>query len=308
MKATNVRAFKVLAIPLMAGVVAALVLAFAFGGAERAVAQETQNEKPPCPIANPQPLPGPRCFQLSITSTSTVTVGEPPNQIIDTKCTLVAELSMSTDGVFDRDKDGLIDVLFQVFFLKGMLDCPNIPGGPSPVTLDERKSSGCAERLGSPEEPPKEEPIKCDELIPQQNNGERQELDGGPSQVILDLFLNVDNDILGKLTNDFPHQVVCPRIEESPHQCKVERTEFRTVSGQPAGTITNSIIVATEIPEDGVGGFFTELAGDGTGLPLEAAQSSGTNAGLLAGVIAAISAVAITVTGAAWYARRRWVS
>ena len=43
MKATNVRAFNVLALPLMALAVLALVLAFGFGGAERAVAQ-TQNE------------------------------------------------------------------------------------------------------------------------------------------------------------------------------------------------------------------------------------------------------------------------
>ena len=61
------------------------------------------------------------------------------------------------------------------------------------------------------------------------------------------------------------------------------------------------------IPKTAVGGLSVDLAGDETGLPLETAQSSGTSAGLLAGVIAAISAVAITVTGAAWYARRRWV-
>ena len=63
-----------------------------------------------------------------------------------------------------------------------------------------------------------------------------------------------------------------------------------------------------EIPKVAVGGLSVDLAGDEIGLPLEAAQSSGTSAGLLAGVIAAISAVAITVTGAAWYARRRLIS
>ena len=41
------------------------------------------------------------------------------------------------------------------------------------------------------------------------------------------------------------------------------------------------------------------------GVPLETAGSSSTNMGLLAALSAGISTVAITVTGAAWYARRR---
>ena len=40
---------------------------------------------------------------------------------------------------------------------------------------------------------------------------------------------------------------------------------------------------------------------------LEAPASSSRNAGLLAGTIAGIAALAVTLTGAAWYARRRWV-
>lgn len=56
-----------------------------------------------------------------------------------------------------------------------------------------------------------------------------------------------------------------------------------------------------------VGGLSVDLAGDETGLPLERAQSSGGNAGLLAGIAASISAVVIAVTGAAWYARRRLI-
>lgn len=57
-----------------------------------------------------------------------------------------------------------------------------------------------------------------------------------------------------------------------------------------------------------VGGLAVDLDGDLGDLPLETAQSSGGNAGLLAALIAGISAVAVTVTGAAWYARRRWIS
>ena len=43
----------------------------------------------------------------------------------------------------------------------------------------------------------------------------------------------------------------------------------------------------------------------GEGTPLEAADSSGPNAGVLAGV-AAIAAGIVTLSGAAWYTRRRW--
>ena len=39
---------------------------------------------------------------------------------------------------------------------------------------------------------------------------------------------------------------------------------------------------------------------------LEAPESSGSNAGLLAGIVAAIAAGTVTLGGAAWYARRRW--
>ncbi|MCH8901759.1 MAG: hypothetical protein IIC88_05615 [Chloroflexi bacterium] len=42
------------------------------------------------------------------------------------------------------------------------------------------------------------------------------------------------------------------------------------------------------------------------GTPLEAAGSSGSNTGLIAGIVAAIAAGSATLTGGAWYARRRW--
>ena len=56
-----------------------------------------------------------------------------------------------------------------------------------------------------------------------------------------------------------------------------------------------------------VGGLTVDLDGDLGDLPLETAQSSGSNTGVLAGTIAGVTAVAIMLTGAAWYARRRWV-
>ncbi len=60
-----------------------------------------------------------------------------------------------------------------------------------------------------------------------------------------------------------------------------------------------------EIGPVAVGGLAVDLDGDLGDLPLKATDSSGGNATLLAGVIAAIAAGAVTLGGAAWYARRR---
>ncbi len=57
-----------------------------------------------------------------------------------------------------------------------------------------------------------------------------------------------------------------------------------------------------------VGGLVVDLDGELGDLPLETAQSSGLNAGVLAGTIAGVTALAVTLTAAAWYARRRWVA
>ena len=57
-----------------------------------------------------------------------------------------------------------------------------------------------------------------------------------------------------------------------------------------------------------VGGLAVDLDGDLGDLPLETAQSSDLNAGVLAGTIAGIAALAVTLGSAAWYARRRWIS
>ncbi|MCH8836923.1 MAG: phosphoribosylamine--glycine ligase [Candidatus Marinimicrobia bacterium] len=58
------------------------------------------------------------------------------------------------------------------------------------------------------------------------------------------------------------------------------------VTGQPVGGVV-------ELPEV-------------AGTPLEVPGSSGTNAGPIASIVAAIAAGTVTLTGAAWYARRRW--
>ena len=60
---------------------------------------------------------------------------------------------------------------------------------------------------------------------------------------------------------------------------------------------------AGDCPGSGVGGI-AELA-DQAGTPLEAPDSSGSNSGLIAGIVAAIAAGTVTLGGAALYARRR---
>ena len=55
-----------------------------------------------------------------------------------------------------------------------------------------------------------------------------------------------------------------------------------------------------------VGGLAVDLDADAPRTPLDTAQSSGPSAGVLASTIAGMAALAVTLTGAAWYARRRW--
>ena len=55
----------------------------------------------------------------------------------------------------------------------------------------------------------------------------------------------------------------------------------------------------------GVGGI-AKLP-DVAAAPLDAPDSSGANAGFLAGMVAAASAGVLVLASAAWYARRRWL-
>ena len=59
-----------------------------------------------------------------------------------------------------------------------------------------------------------------------------------------------------------------------------------------------------QILQAGVGGI-AELPEEAR-TPAETASSTGPNAGLATGVVAAIAAGTVTLGGAAWYARRRW--
>ena len=54
-----------------------------------------------------------------------------------------------------------------------------------------------------------------------------------------------------------------------------------------------------------VGGFAIDLDGGQAGLALEAPGSPNHDAGVLTGIAAAVMASAVSLAGAAWYARRR---
>ena len=80
--------------------------------------------------------------------------------------------------------------------------------------------------------------------------------------------------------------------------------------GVSATAFTNPVFIDVDgngvfdpLSAQAVGGVSIDL--DVDGLPLEAPGSSGRNAGLIAGIVAAIAAGAVTLGGAAWYGRRR---
>ena len=77
-------------------------------------------------------------------------------------------------------------------------------------------------------------------------------------------------------------------------------TELQDPNGAPiAATLSSGSITAT----GAVGGIAENP--EITGTTLETPGSSGANAGILAGVVATVTAAALALSGAAWYARRR---
>ena len=115
---------------------------------------------------------------------------------------------------------------------------------------------------------------------------------------VIDLFI----DILGVIqqhgqggteTIDLVHDASLPR------SFLMNENGIRVADPDGVETLTINCIVTP------VGGDLRRI--DPAGLPLETLDSSGPGAGVLAVVAAAIAAAAITLSGAAWYARRRWV-
>ena len=85
---------------------------------------------------------------------------------------------------------------------------------------------------------------------------------------------------------------------------KNDKVQFRVFSEVAEGIVLASRTWKNSGDALTVGGI--SAGGDLRALPLET-TGSGTDAGLLAGAIAGSSALALTLVGAGWYARRRWL-
>ena len=276
MKATNVRAFRVLTIPLVAGIVAALILAFGFGGAERAVAQ----------VADDNGTGGKTIFVLS----GTLDVNPLPNP-----CQLTGEFSVQTGQVFGVEVN---DLYFDSLPITGsgliIVECPPIDPQEIPIT----GVGNCTETVGNTEatdfavDPPFDctlmmtVGLQCQSLGDPPGTGEA---------------CNVDLEWTCSDIQD-PTQVFCVVSSASDVVGKDTGSVLQIKGGSVALTSNGGGIVPT--PIGGVGSF-PDAEGSA---PFETPASSGSNAGLLAGVIAAATVGAITVTGAVWYARRRWLA
>ena len=150
---------------------------------------------------------------------------------------------------------------------------------------------------------------------------------GGGSPEVCSSFTDVAGDhaiaVLTAFTVPLPEMDASGPNEDLAnfsYQCNTPGTKtitLLTVAQSPDGAQyvvpdASTIAVTTKVGDNAdqitidcgpVGGIaeLPEIAGT----PLEAAGSSGSNTGLIAGIVAAIAAGSVALGGAAWYARRR---
>ncbi|MCH7837411.1 MAG: hypothetical protein IIC26_02775 [Chloroflexi bacterium] len=150
---------------------------------------------------------------------------------------------------------------------------------------------------------------------------------GGGSPEVCSSFTDVAGDhaiaVLTAFTVPLPELDAAGSNEDLAnfsYQCNTPGTKtitLLTVAQSPDGAQyvapdASTIAVTTKVGDNAdqitidcgpVGGIaeLPEIAGT----PLEAAGSSGSNTGLIAGIVAAIAAGSVALGGAAWYARRR---
>lgn len=72
------------------------------------------------------------------------------------------------------------------------------------------------------------------------------------------------------------------------------------------GTLALTADCGVTVLANSVGGVAVDLDEDSPGVALETRDSSGSNAAVVAGVIGAVAASTVALSGGAWYARRRW--
>ena len=99
------------------------------------------------------------------------------------------------------------------------------------------------------------------------------------------------------------HKLTLTAVPNSPDGASYIRLNGGQIAVKTVNQVADTLVIECVAA---VGGLVVDLDGNLGDLPLETSWSSGTNAGLLAGVVAA-AAAALALSGAAWYARRRWV-
>ena len=81
---------------------------------------------------------------------------------------------------------------------------------------------------------------------------------------------------------------------------------FSCTNTSSCGIVDYGVRTAGAAPP--VGGIAVDLDGEVAGAPLDVEQPSGPNTTVLAAVAGAVAAAALALTGAAWFARRRWAT
>ncbi|MCH8065783.1 MAG: hypothetical protein IIC90_08160 [Chloroflexi bacterium] len=114
--------------------------------------------------------------------------------------------------------------------------------------------------------------------------------------------------VLGVLTEAEPtaalHPLLCPTaVPVATATPDGGPTYTPTLTHTPCLLELHSTPTPPPVTPPPVGGI--SLSPELTGLPLEAADSSGPGAGALAGIAAGVAAGAVALGSAAWYARRR---
>ena len=274
----NLRTYAKWGIPLLAAAVLLMVLSFGHGQAGQALAQE------PCPDVIPGQFSVDQCARYTYQGTVNVNLlsGESAGT-----CTITGQGAAALSAPVP-------EIELHTFSHEGTIDCAFLEG-PVQSTLDPGfKSSG---------------------FIEEQVNNAGLLLDGQAEaagtvatsffDVFFDLGLNIDSPQFGALTtrlaiscifspNNATNTSLTGSCSITGNVTDAGGNKFAEVTG---GSSTASIVLEERpVGSLGGGGVFPGVPGAG--------GSSGVDYGIVAGVLAAVTAGALALGGAAWYRRR----